>query len=216
MRNAVTIGTIVALLLTGCGGGAEHSGPTTFAHLADWLEEEGECEGVDAEVTHLPVPKSREKRVAPVNLRFKDASVAAVAGCGGVNGYISYYRFPSAKARTDAVRGRAGLISNELFCVRGPELVVNGLLGFDRTAPFCKRLGFKIHQPTRKYSSEQKLEHHLEFRAARLVGHMTGAPPVQVLCEHAEDPLTFECQEIIGGEVTKVELVKRGGRYVLK
>jgi hypothetical protein len=106
------------------------------------------------------------------------------------------------------------LHSNELFCVRGPELVVNGLLGFDRTAPFCKRLGFKIHQPTRRYSAAQKLEHHLEFRAARLVAHRTGAPHVNLICEHTDDPLTFECEEIIGGEVTKIELAKRGGRYV--
>jgi hypothetical protein len=217
VKVAVTIGTlIVAALLAGCGGGSNHSGPPTFAHLADWLEEEGECEGVDAEVTRLPVPRARAEKVAPVNLRFEGAPVAALADCGGVNGYISYYRFPSTKARADAVRGREGLISNELFCVHGPELVVNGLLGYDQTAAFCKRLGFKIHRPTRRYSSAQKLEHHLEFRAAALVGHMTGAPTVNVICEHTKDPLTFECGEIISGQITKIELVKRGGRYVPK
>jgi hypothetical protein len=205
---------IVAMLVAGCGGGSHHSGPTTFAHLADWLEEEGECEGVDAEVTRLPVPRSHAEKVAPINLRFQQASVAAVTGCGGVNGYISYYRFASTKARAEAVRGRKGLISNELFCAHGPELVVNGLLGYDQTALFCKRLGFKIHRPTGRYSSAQRLEHHLEFRAAALVGHMTGAPTVNVICEHTKDPLTFECGEIIGGDVTKIELAKRGGRYV--
>ncbi len=216
MKATITALTlIVAVLLAGCGGGSNHSGPPTFAHLADWLEEEGECERVDAEVTRLPVPRSRAEKVAPINLRFEQASVGAFASCGGgVNGYISYYRFPSVKARADAVRGREGLISNELFCARGPELVVNGLLGYDQTAPFCKKLGFKIHRPTRRYSSAQKLEHHLEFRAAALVGHMTGAPTVNVICERTKDPLTFECGEIISGQVTKIELVRRGGRYV--
>jgi hypothetical protein len=211
--TAVVIALLVAVLLAGCGG-ANHSGPPTFAHLADWLEEESECDGVDDEVTRLPIPDSRAAQVAPVNLRFQQASVAAVAGCGGANGYISYYRFASTEGRAKAVRGSEGLISNELFCVHGPELVVNDLLGFDLTAPFCKRLGFKIHRPTRKYSATQKLEHHLEFRAARFVAHTTGAPQVNLICEHKDDPLTFECQEIIGGEVTKIELVKRGGRYV--
>jgi hypothetical protein len=216
MRTTVMIGVIVAILVAGCGGGSNHSGPTTFAHLADWLEEEGGCEGVEAEVTRLPVSRSRAEKVAPINLRFVGASVAAVAGCGGVNGYISYYRFPSAKARTAAVHGREGLITNELFCVEGPELVVNGLLGYDHTAPFCRRLGFEIHQPTRKYSSAQRLEHHLEFRAASLVGHMTGAPTVNVECGRTDDPLRFECAEIIGGTITEVELVKKGSRYVIK
>ncbi len=214
IRVALIVGAVVALLLAGCGGGPHHSGPPTFAHLADWLEEEGGCEGVDAEVTRLPVADSRAAKVAPVNLRFRKASVAAVAGCGGVNGYISYYRFASIEARAEAVRGRQGLISNELFCVHGPELVVNGLLGFDSTAPFCKRLGFKIHRPTREYSAAQKLEHRLESRAAKLVAHATGVPRVNLVCDHTDDPLTFDCQDIIGAEVTKIELVKRGGRYV--
>jgi hypothetical protein len=135
-------------LVAGCGGGSHHSGPTTFDHLADWLEEEGECEGVETEVTRLPLSKARAGQVAPINLRFVHAAVAAVAICGGLNGDISYYRFPSTKVRASAVRGREGLTSNELFCVDGAELVVNGLLGYDETAPFCKRLGFKIHRPT--------------------------------------------------------------------
>jgi hypothetical protein len=147
-------------------------------------------------------------------MRFEGASVAAVAGCGGVNGYISYYRFPSTEARAAAVRGREGLISNELFCVHGPELVVNGLLGFDSTAPFCKRLGFRIHRPTRRYSATQKLEHRLGSRAQLLAAHETGAPRPNLICEHTENPHTFECEEVIGGEVTTIELVKRGGRYV--
>jgi hypothetical protein len=206
---------IVALLAAGCGGGSHHSGPTTFAHLADWLEE-GECEGVEAELTRLPVLKSETERVAPTNLRFRHASVAAVAGCGGVNGYISYYRFPSATARAVAVRGREGLISNELFCVHGAELIVNDLLGYDQTAPFCERLGFTIHRPTRKYSATQIREHHLESRAAELFAHITQAPYVNIVCEHTGAPLTFECQNFIGGPAANLVLARRGGRYVVK
>jgi hypothetical protein len=89
----VILGAIVAVLLAGCGGGSGHSRPATFAHLADWLEEEGECEGVEAGVTRLPVSKFRAEEVPPIDLRFEDATVAAVADCGGLNGYISYYRF---------------------------------------------------------------------------------------------------------------------------
>jgi hypothetical protein len=214
-RAGLLIGAIVVVFIAGCGS-AHHSGPTTFAHLADWLAEEGECEGVDDEVTHLPVAKSQAEKVAPINLRFKGASVAAVAICGGLNGDISYYRFPSATARADAVRGSEGLISNELFCVAGPELVVSGLLGYDWTGPFCKRLDFKIHRPTRKYSAAQKLEHRLESRAASLVGHATDAPTVNVECRHIGGVFKFECEEIVGGEITEITLVKKGGRYVIK
>jgi hypothetical protein len=216
VRAAAIIGTVLAMVVAGCGGGSDHSGPTTFAHLADWLEEEGECEGVEAEVTRLPVSKSRAEEVAPIDLRFDRASVAAVAICGGVNGDISYYRFPSAKTRAAAVRGREGLISNELFCVDGPELVVNGLLGYDETAPFCRRLGFKIHRPTRRYSAAQRLEHQLESRAAELVSHLTGAPTVNVECRHTAGPRSFECEEIVGGKITEVELVREGDRYVIR
>jgi hypothetical protein len=204
---------VVTALLAGCGG-AHFSGPTAFAHTADWLDEAGECEGVDAEVTRLPVSPSRAERVPPVNLRFEGASLGAVAGCGGVNGYIAYYRFPSPAARAAAVRGREGLISNELFCVHGAELIVNGLLGYDQTEPICKRLGFQIHQPTHTYSSAQRLQHHLELRAAALAAHLTGAPRVNEICE-PQGPLKFECVEIIGNEPTPIEFVKRGGRYVL-
>lgn len=215
MRATVIIGAIVAMLVAGCGGGSNHSGPPTFDHLADWLEEEGECEGVEAEVTRPPVSKSRAEEVPPINLRFDQASVAAVADCGGLNGYISYYRFPSTKARVDAVREREGLTSNELFCVDGPELVVNDLLGYDQTAPFCRRLGFKIHRPTRKYSSAQKRQHHLEFRAANLVSRVIRAPTVNVECRHTDGLLNLECEEVVSGAITEVELVKKSGRYVI-
>lgn len=204
----------VVLLLTGCGGGKSHDGPPTFAHLAQWLEEGGECEGEQDEIVRLPVPAARAARASLVVQRFKSASVAGMAGCDGPNGYIAYYRFPSPKARAEAVRRREGLISNELFCVNGPELVVNDLLGFDQTAPFCKRLGFRIHRPTRRYSASQKLEHHLEHRAAGLVAHMTNVPRVNLFCEQTGDHQTFECTDMIGAETTKIELVKRGGRYV--
>jgi hypothetical protein len=207
---------IVAVLVAGCGGGSSFSGPTTFTHLADWLEEESGCEGVEGRVTYLPIPKSRAEDVPPINLRFDHASLAALAGCDGANGYISYYRFPSTKARAAAVRGRQGLVSNELFCIHGPELVVNGLLGYDQTALFCRRLGFKIHRPTRSYSSTQKLEHRLEFRAARLVAQITGAPTVNVECQHTDELRRFECDEIVGGIFTEVELVKKGGNYVVR
>ena len=209
---ALASGAIVAVLIAGCGGSTHHGGPTSFGHLADWLEEAGECEGVETEVTRLPIARSQADEEAPINLRFEQASVAAIADCGGVNGYISYYRFPSSKARADAVRGREGLISNELFCVDGPELVVNGLLGYDQTAPFCKRLGFAIHRPTREYSAAQKLQHRLEFRAATLFSRKTGAPRVNVDCEHTGGSLRFRCVEFVGGTTTEVELVRDGGR----
>jgi hypothetical protein len=40
----LTLALLLAMVVAGCGGGSNHPGPTTFDHLADWLEEEGECE----------------------------------------------------------------------------------------------------------------------------------------------------------------------------
>jgi hypothetical protein len=140
---------VLMLIPLACGGGAHHSGPTTFAHIADWLEEAGECEGVEAKVTR-DVGHDPEYE----DMRFDQASISGLAACGGINGYVSYYRFPSAQVRASSTRGREGLLSNELFCFSGRELVVNELLGYDETAGFCKRLGFRIHRPTHERSSK--------------------------------------------------------------
>ncbi len=120
----------------------------TVAKLGDWLRDTGECETVEVEVVKLPIAPKRLKSVAPANERFnRQATAAALIGCGGLNGYISYYRFPSAVARARAIAGRTGLLEHELFCVKGPEVVVNDLLGYDNTADFCDRLDFRIHRP---------------------------------------------------------------------
>ena len=144
----------------------------------------------------------------------EQASISGLIACGGLSGYISYYRFPSAEARADAVRGRAGLISNELFCVKGSELVVNDLLGYDQTVGFCKRLGFSVHQPTHEFSPAQREEHFLEARAAGLFRRLTGEP--NVWCEHSGGRLKLECVEPVGGEITEIELVRKGNRFVIR
>jgi hypothetical protein len=200
-----------------CGGGSHSSGPKTAAELSAWLDDAGECEGVEMSSTRLPVPADRVEEVAPANERFDhQGSAAATIACGGINGYISYYRFPSADARAAAVRGRDGLISNELFCVKGPELVVNDLLGYDQTVGFCKKLGFQIHQPIHIESGTAERRHHLEATAARLFAHAAGLPLPNVYCRSSESRLEFECEELVGGEVADISLVERHGRYVIR
>jgi hypothetical protein len=203
---------VFLIVVTGCGGGSDNSGPRTFEELGTWLKDAGECESVEMQLTHLPVPPSRP---GEANERFNsEAMTAGSIVCGGLNGYIAYYRFPSAEARATAVRGREGLISNELFCAKGSELVVNDLLGYDRTVGFCKKLGFPIHRPTHEFSPAQRREHFLEARAASLVRHLTDEP--NLWCEHSGGRLRFECVEPVGGEITEIELVRKGHRFVIK
>jgi hypothetical protein len=208
---------LAASLLVACGGDSHSSGPKTAAELSAWLDDTGECEGAEMSSTKLPVPADRVEEIAPANERFDHQGVAAATiSCGGANGYISYYRFRSAAARAAAVRGRDGLISNELFCVKGPELVVNDLLGYDNTIGFCKRLGFSIHPPTHVESPVAENRHHMESTAARLYSHATHLPLVNVYCESSEGRLEFECKELIGGGVAEISLVERRGHYVIR
>lgn len=203
---------VFLIAVAGCGGGGKSSGSQTFNELSTWLKDAGECEGVEAQLTQSPEPTSRPREA---NERFDgEATTSGTIVCGGLNGYIAYYRFPSAEARETAVRGREGLISNELFCAKGPELVVNDLLGYDQTVGFCKRLGFSIHRPTREFSPAQRREHFLEARAASLVRQAAGEP--NVWCEHSGGRLKFECVEPVGGTTTEIELVRRGHRFVIK
>jgi hypothetical protein len=49
-----------------------------------------------------------------------------------------------------------------------------------------------------------------------LVAHETGVPYVNLVCERTADPLSFECQNFVGGETTTIELVKKGKRYLAR
>jgi hypothetical protein len=141
--GAVALGAIGLYVLW--GGGEPHG---TVAKVSSWMKDGGECESVETEEVRLPISPSRRKNVAPANRRFeRQASRAALVGCGGLNGYVAYVRFPTASVRKREVSRRSGLLEHELFCVRGPEVVINDLLGYDQTADFCRRLGFRIHRP---------------------------------------------------------------------
>lgn len=148
-RIKVGIAGAVALVAVGlyllCSGGEPHG---TVAKVSSWMKDGGECESVEIEEVRLPIKPGRRGNVAPANRRFEgQASTAALIGCGGLNGYVSYFRFPSAAVRERAVSRRSGLLEHELFCAQGPEIVINDLLGYDQTADFCRRLGFRIHRP---------------------------------------------------------------------
>ena len=97
-----------ALLLVfaaGCGGAGTGSAsePRTVEDLTSWLKDAGECDRVETDVARLPVPPARYEQVAQGLERFdKQANYAALIVCGGVNGFISYFRFPSAAAREAA------------------------------------------------------------------------------------------------------------------
>jgi hypothetical protein len=201
-----------ALLLVfaaGCGAGTGHAAePRTVEDLSSWLKDAGECEGVETAVTPLPVPPTQDEQVAPELVRFeKQANYAALIDCGGVNGFISYFRFPSAAARAAAVQERNGLIANELFCAKGTELVINDLLGYDYTIGFCKKLGFPIHRPTHVYSAATETRREELAKATRISAHAHHLPPADIFCEPIRgNPHEFECEPFTGGGSEIVKL----------
>jgi hypothetical protein len=195
-----------ALLLVfaaGCGGAGTGpaSEPRTVEDLTSWLKDAGECDGVETDVARLPVPPARYEQVAPGLERFdKQANYAALIGCGGANGFISYFRFPSAAARAAAVRERNGLIANELFCAQGTELVINELLGYDNTIGFCKKLHFPIHHPTHVYSAATESRREELAKATRISAHANHLPPADIFCEPLRgSPHEFRCEPFTGG-----------------
>jgi hypothetical protein len=209
-RLAVAVPLALLLVFAaGCGAGTSHaSEPRTVEDLSAWLKGAGECEGVRATVTSLPVPPARYEQVAPGLERFdKQASYAALIGCGGANGFISYFRFPSAAARAAAVQERNGLIANELFCAQGTELVINELLGYDNTIGFCKRLGFPIHRPTHVYSAATESRRAELKKATRISAHAHHLPPADIFCEPLRgSPHEFSCEPFTGGGPEIVKL----------
>lgn len=202
-----------ALLLVipaGCGasGGGSGSAPQTVQDLASWLKDAGECEGVETDVARLPVPQAQYEKVPSGLERFdKQANLAALIDCGGVNGFISYFRFPSARERATAVRERNGLTANELFCAKGTELVINELLGYDNTIGFCKKLGFPIHRPTHEYSPATELRREDLEKAIRISAHNNHLPPADIFCEPlVGSPLEFSCEPFTGSGSEIVKL----------
>jgi hypothetical protein len=204
MRRLAAAIPFVFLLVfaAGCGAGIGHaSEPRTVEDLSSWLKEAGECDGVETSVASLPVPPARFEQVAPALERFdKQANYAGLISCGGINGYISWFRFPSAAARAAAVKERNGLIANELFCAKGTELVINDLLGYDNTIGFCKKLGFPIHQPTHVYSAATELRHAELVKATRISAHAHHLPPADIFCQPlGGQPHEFSCEPFTGG-----------------
>jgi hypothetical protein len=191
----------------GAGTGSGHR-PQTVEDLSSWLKGAGECEGVETSVTPVPVPPAQSEQVAPELVRFeKQANYAALIGCGGVNGFISYFRFPSAAARAAAVRERNGLIANELFCAKGTELVINELFGYDNTIGFCKKLGFPIHRPTHVYSAATEARREELEKATRISAQAHHLPPADIFCEPIRgNPHEFECEPFTGGGSEIVKL----------
>jgi hypothetical protein len=202
--------SLLLVIPAGCGAseGGSSSTPRTVRDLASWLKDAGECEDLETDVARLPVPQARYEKVAPALERFaKQANLAALISCGGLNGFISYFRFPSAQARVTAVRERNGLIANELFCAKATELVINELLGHDYTIDFCKKLGFPIHRPTHRYSAATEHRREDLEKATRVSAHNHHLPPADIFCQPLRGkPHEFECEPFTGGGSEIVKL----------
>jgi hypothetical protein len=72
-----------------------------------------------------------------------------LADCGGLNGFVGWFRFKSAQAMDGALRRHPELTEHEITCTRGSELVIDSLFGYPygRVPGYCRRLGFSVHKP---------------------------------------------------------------------
>lgn len=119
--------------------------PPTVDRLTQWLNDADACLSVKTEYSRLPVKPNGPPGTA--FQQFGEAPIAgALVGCEVAGGYIAYYRFPTHRALTGAVRRHPELTKHESICVSGDELLIDGILGYDPTLEFCKRLGFEIHR----------------------------------------------------------------------
>jgi hypothetical protein len=119
--------------------------PPTVEHLTQWLNDADACLSVKTEYSRLPV-----KPNGPPGTAFQQFGKAPIAAalveCEALGGYIAYYRFPTRRALIGAVKRHPELTRHESTCVSGDELLIDGILGYDPTLEFCKRLGFAIHR----------------------------------------------------------------------
>lgn len=119
--------------------------PPTVERLAQWLDDADACLSVRTEYSRLPVKPNGPPGTA--FQQFGEAPIAAaLVACEVAGGYIAYYRFPTRQALIGAVKRHPELTRHESICVSGDELLIDGLLGYDPTLEFCKRLGFAIHR----------------------------------------------------------------------
>jgi hypothetical protein len=85
--------------------------------------------------------------------------------------------------------------------------VINGLLGYDNTIGFCKKLDFPIHQPTHEYSPATELRREDLEKATRISAHNNHLPPADIFCEPLRgSPLEFRCEPFTGGGSEIVKL----------
>jgi hypothetical protein len=148
-RVAIVIVAFVVTAVAACGGGVHQAGrPATVDDLSSWMKAANGC---DVGVTETHAPAGGKEAGGTIERFAGEASVEASITCETwLSGWIEYYEFPSAEAREAAVRERAPLRRNQLYCGEGRELVINELDGYDYTADFCRKLGFPIHHPTRR------------------------------------------------------------------
>jgi hypothetical protein len=146
--GAVVIAAFVLWQVLRDGGDSSHA-PEAISKMAGWLGEESECpEGVDLEASRIPVGPH-----GPPGTFFQIfgelPEVGALTACTGTaSGFIGWFRFPSASAMEGALRRHPEMTKHEPTCTRGPELLIDSLLGYDKFFPeFCCRLGFEVHPP---------------------------------------------------------------------
>ncbi len=133
--TALLVAAAIFLLVRAEDDRAEASYPPTVEEVSAFLRRT--CSYVKAEAALLPIGAHGPPGLAFV--RFGSApSAAAIVSCEVLGDLISWYRFPSAAALREAIARHPANGENELFCVKGDELLIG------ETPAICRHLGFTI------------------------------------------------------------------------
>jgi hypothetical protein len=112
------------------------------------MDAEGECEELGIEASPIPVGPH-----GPPGTLFQMfgelPEVGALASCGGLNGFVGWFRFSSARAMHAALSRHPELTEHEITCTHGTELLIDSLFGYpySRVPGYCRKLGFLVHKP---------------------------------------------------------------------
>jgi hypothetical protein len=143
------VAVAVAVWLASRGGDDPTVGkPAAIAQVGRWMEAGGECEEFAIEASPIPVGPH-----GPPGTFFQifgeQPEVGALTGCGGLNGFVGWFRFPDARTMDAALGRHPELTAHEITCTRGSELLIDSLFGYpEKLIPgYCRRLGFEVHRP---------------------------------------------------------------------
>jgi hypothetical protein len=146
----VVVAAAVVWLVSSGGDDPTEGKPAAIAQVGRWMEGSEECEEFAIEASPIPVGPHGPPGTF-FQLFGETPEAGALTGCGGLNGFVGWFRFPDAKTMDAALARHPERTADEITCTRGSEMLIDSLFGHPaKLVPeYCRRLGFAVHRPAR-------------------------------------------------------------------